>query len=121
MPSFVHDDIKINYLTEGSGEPLVFVSGSFTKLQMWNYQIDFFKDKLTVVAFDNRGVGKSSRPDFSYTMEMFVEDLKNLLDFLDIKEGIHLKKIIDIKQFMNGDPKHDIPILLKKLLENLII
>jgi len=86
----MHDDIRINYLTEGSGEPLVFVSGTFTKLQMWTYQIDFFKDKMTVIAFDNRGVGKSSRPDFPYTMEMLVEDLKNLLDFLDIKEGIHL-------------------------------
>ncbi|MHA1824648.1 MAG: alpha/beta fold hydrolase [Promethearchaeota archaeon] len=90
MPSFIHDDIKINYLMEGSGEPLVFVSGTFTKLQMWNYQIDFFKDKMTVLAFDNRGAGKSSRPDFPYTMEMFIGDLKNLLDFIDVKEGIHL-------------------------------
>ncbi|NVM18643.1 MAG: alpha/beta fold hydrolase [Candidatus Lokiarchaeota archaeon] len=75
---------------EGSGEPLVFVSGTFTKLQMWNYQIEFFRDKMTVLAFDNRGAGKSSRPDFPYTMEMLVEDLKQLLDYLGIKEGIHL-------------------------------
>ncbi len=90
MPSFSYNDIKINYVMEGSGEPIVFVSGSFTKLQMWNYQIDFFRDKMTVVAFDNRGVGKSSRPDFPYTMEMFVKDLKHLLDHLCITEGIHL-------------------------------
>jgi len=90
MPIFTYDDISINYIKEGSGEPLVFISGSFTKLQMWNYQTDFFKDKMTVVAFDNRGVGKSSRPDFPYTMEIFVEDLKNLFDYLDIKEGVHL-------------------------------
>ena len=32
MPSFMHNDININYLTKGSGEPLVFVSGTFTKL-----------------------------------------------------------------------------------------
>jgi len=90
MPNFSYNDIEINYIIEGSGEPIVFVSGTFTKLQMWNYQIDFFKDKTTVVAFDNRGVGKSSRPDFPYTMEMFVEDLKHLLDCLDLTEGIHL-------------------------------
>ena len=70
--------------------PLVLVSGSFTKLQSWNYQIDFFKDKMMVIAFDKRGEGKSSRSDYHYTMEMFVEDLKNLLDHLDIKEGMHL-------------------------------
>ncbi len=90
MPSFSYNNIDINYIMEGSGEPIVFVSGSFTKLQMWNYQIDFFRDKMTVVAFDNRGVGKSSRPDFPYTMELFVEDLKHLLDYLGIMEGIHL-------------------------------
>ncbi len=50
MSSFMHDDIKINYLTEGSGEPLVFVSGTFTKLQMWNYQINFFKDKMSILS-----------------------------------------------------------------------
>jgi len=90
MPSFSYNDIEINYIMEGSGEPIVFVSGSFTKLQTWYYQIDFFKDKTIVVAFDNRGAGKSSRPDFPYTMELLVEDLKGLLDYLDIKEGIHL-------------------------------
>jgi len=90
MPSFSYNDIEINYIMEGSGEPIVFVSGTFTKLQTWNYQIDFFKDKTTVVAFDNRGTGKSSRPDFPYTMEMLVEDLKHLLDHLGMTEGIHL-------------------------------
>jgi pimeloyl-ACP methyl ester carboxylesterase len=90
MPSFSYNDIELNYIMEGSGEPLVFVSGTFTKLQMWNYQIEFFKDKMNIVAFDNRGAGKSSRPDFPYTMEMFVEDLKQLLDYLEIREGIHL-------------------------------
>jgi proline-specific peptidase len=90
MPSFTYNDIKINYIKEGSGEPLVFVSGTFTKLQMWNYQIEFFKDKMTAIAFDNRGAGKSSRPNYPYTMEMFVEDLKQLLEHLGIKEGIHL-------------------------------
>ena len=90
IPSFSYNDIEINYIVEGSGEPIVFVSGTFTKLQMWNYQIDFFKDKMTVVAFDNRGAGKSSRPDFPYTMDQFVGDLKQLLDYIGIPEGIHL-------------------------------
>ena len=90
MPSFSYNDMEINYIMEGRGEPIVFVSGTFTKLQMWNYQIDFFKDKTKVVAFDNRGAGKSSRPDYPYTMEMLVEDLKQLLDYLGIEKGIHL-------------------------------
>ncbi len=45
---------------------------------------------MKVIALDNRGVGKSSRPNYPYTMDIFVEDLKNLLDYLNIQEKIHL-------------------------------
>jgi pimeloyl-ACP methyl ester carboxylesterase len=90
MPVFTFKDININYIDVGNGEPLVFVCGTFTKLQSWNYQINYFKEKMRVIAFDNRGTGKSSRPDYLYKMEMLVEDLKNLLDYLGITEGVHL-------------------------------
>lgn len=45
---------------------------------------------MTVIALDNRGSGKSSRPNYPYTMDMFVEDLKSLLSYLNIKDKIHL-------------------------------
>ena len=90
IPIFSYNDININYIKEGSGVPIVFLSGTFTKLQSWNYQTNYFKEKMMVIALDNRGTGKSSRPDYSYTMEMFVEDLKHLLNHLDIKQGVHL-------------------------------
>ncbi len=45
---------------------------------------------MTIITFDNRGVGKSSRPNYPYTMDMFVEDIKNLLDYLNVQERIHL-------------------------------
>ncbi|MFX0001038.1 MAG: alpha/beta fold hydrolase [Candidatus Hodarchaeota archaeon] len=90
IPIFKYDDIEINYIKEGIGEPLVLIQGSNTRLEAWNYQIDFFKERMTIIAFDNRGAGKSSRPDYPYTMDMYVEDTKNLLNYLNIKEKIHL-------------------------------
>lgn len=45
---------------------------------------------MTVIALDLRGVGKSSRPDDPYTIDTFVEDIKDLLEFLDIQEQIHI-------------------------------
>lgn len=45
---------------------------------------------MTIIAFDNRGAGKSSRPDYPYTMDMYVEDTKNILNYLNIEEKIHL-------------------------------
>jgi pimeloyl-ACP methyl ester carboxylesterase len=75
---------------EGEGEPLVFVHGFGTKYQGWNFQISYFKKKMKIIALDNRGVGKSSRPNYPYTIDMFVEDLKALLEHLNIQDKINL-------------------------------
>ncbi len=90
IPIFKYDDIEINYIIEGVGEPLVLIQGANSRLEAWTYQIEFFKNKMTIIAFDNRGAGKSSRPDYPYTMDMFVEDTKSLLDHLNILDTIHL-------------------------------
>ncbi len=45
---------------------------------------------MTVIALDLRGLGRSSRPDEPYTLDTLVEDIKDLLEYLDIKERIHL-------------------------------
>ncbi len=66
------------------------VPGSNTKIQAWNAQISYFKEKMNVISLDNRGSGKSSRPNYPYTMDMFVEDIKNLLEYLKIEKKIHL-------------------------------
>jgi len=90
MPIFKHNGIEIFYIMKGEGEPLVLIHGFGTKHQGWNFQIPYFEKKMKVIALDNRGVGKSSRPDYPYTMDMFVEDIRLLLDHLNIKEKIHL-------------------------------
>jgi len=59
----------------------------------WIFQVPFFNDKMEVIALHNRGTGKSSRPNYPYTMDMFVEDIKDLLNYLNIKEKIHLAGI----------------------------
>ena len=56
----------------------------------WTFQIPFFKEKMNVITLHNRGTGKSSRPNYPYTMEMFLEDIRQLLEFLDITDKIHL-------------------------------
>jgi pimeloyl-ACP methyl ester carboxylesterase len=90
MPIFKHNDIEINYIKRGKGEPLVLVQGLGQNLSGWTLQISFFKKHMNVIALDNRGVGKSSRPNYPYTMDMFVDDIKKLLDHLNIQEKIHL-------------------------------
>jgi pimeloyl-ACP methyl ester carboxylesterase len=90
MPLFRKDNIEINYIKEGEGEPLVLINGYCCKLESWNFQISFLKQKMTVIALDLRGVGKSSRPNESYTLDNLAEDIKDLLEYLEIQEPIHL-------------------------------
>ena len=91
MPLFKSDDVEINYIKEGKGKPLVLIPGLGGKLTGWQqFIVPFFKEKMTVIALDNRGTGKSSRPNYPYSMDIFVSDIKNLLDYLHINEKIHL-------------------------------
>jgi proline-specific peptidase len=85
MPTFSHENIELFYIREGTGEPLILLSGLGSKFS-WRFQVPFFKEKMMVITPHNRGTGKSSRPNYPYKMDMFVEDLKHLLDHLGLKQ-----------------------------------
>lgn len=93
MPIFTYKDIEINYIIRGKGEPLLCFQGLGQSITSWTFQLPFFKRRMKVIAIDNRGVGKSSRPNYPYTMDMFIEESKALLDFLEINEKVHLMGI----------------------------
>ncbi|MFX0069690.1 MAG: alpha/beta fold hydrolase [Candidatus Hermodarchaeota archaeon] len=89
IPFFKKDDTNIYYIKEGEGEPLVLISGLGSKMS-WTFQLPFFRERMMVITLHNRGTGNSSRPNYPYTMDMFVEDINNLLNYLEIEEKIHL-------------------------------
>jgi 3-oxoadipate enol-lactonase len=89
MPYFKYNNITLFYIAEGKGKPLVLISGLGSK-NSWDFQIPFFKEKMMVIALHNRGTGKSSRPDYPYSMDMYVEDINKLLNHLEIKDKIYL-------------------------------
>lgn len=90
IPIFKYGDININYIKKGKGEPLVLIQGWATTLEGWAFQTTFFRRKMMMIALDNRGIGGSSRPNYPYTMDMFVDEIKALLDSLGVQQKIHL-------------------------------
>lgn len=50
----------------------------------WFRLIPALSQGCYVVAFDNRGTGRSDKPDIPYTMEMMAEDVAGLLDAIGI-------------------------------------
>ncbi|MDP4092810.1 MAG: alpha/beta hydrolase [Bacillota bacterium] len=74
------------YEVMGDGEPVVFVHGVGVTSRMWEFQKKAFSKEFKMIIFDLRGSGKSSKtPEVYHTAELLCEDLKGLLDFLNIK------------------------------------
>ncbi len=79
--------IKICYEVQGDGYPIVLIHGFGVKKARWIGQFAQLSEHFKVIRFDNRGAGKSDRPNEPYTMELFAEDTKGLLDSLGIEKA----------------------------------
>ena len=79
MPFVVSGDARIYYEVRGSGPPIVLVEGLGYASWMWLFQVDDLSRDHRLVIFDNRGVGKSDKPNYPYTMDMFAEDLRAVI------------------------------------------
>jgi len=77
-------DINIYYEIHGKGEPLVLIYGYIGHSGLWFRQIPILAKKYRVIAFDNRGVGRSDKPNIPYTMAMMAGDVAGLLDTIGI-------------------------------------
>jgi pimeloyl-ACP methyl ester carboxylesterase len=90
MPSFHSDSVSIAYIDEGEGEPILLING-FASNVVANWQDPGWIATLRasgrrVVAFDNRGHGRSDKlyePE-RYGAPIMAEDARRLLDRLGI-------------------------------------
>ena len=79
------EDIKLFYVDQGTGNPVVLIHGWPLSHEMWDYQLaELPKHNLRVVAYDRRGFGKSSQTWDGYDYNTFADDLKAVLDELDL-------------------------------------
>jgi len=85
--------LKLHYVDEGQGEPVVMVHGN----PSWSFYYrkliaDLSKDHR-VIAPDHIGMGLSDKPtdeQYRYTLQSRVDDLEGLLDSLKVQSGITL-------------------------------
>ena len=86
MPKADVNGIKISYKVKGEGYPLIFIHGFGSKKESFMAQIPALSEKYKVIYFDSRGAGKTERPNLPYSMDMFADDIKGLMDYLKIKK-----------------------------------
>ena len=84
MPYAETNGIRIYYETRGDGEPVVLIGGLGSTLESWSAQVALYSERFRVITFDNRGSGRSDKPDCPYSIEQMADDVAGLLDFLEI-------------------------------------
>ena len=89
MPILKLKDADIYYEAHSSGPPFLFLSETACDGEVWKiYQVPEFSRDHTVITFDYRGMGQSSKPPTKYTMEMFADDAAAILDHLKLDQAI---------------------------------
>lgn len=76
--------IRLYYETAGSGPPVLLISGLGADGHFWYKQAHALAERFTVITPDNRDTGRSEKPDQPYTVRVLAEDLRGLLDALEV-------------------------------------
>lgn len=80
-------DIEIYFEDHGSGRPVVLIHGYPLDGRSWDKQERALLDAgYRVVSYDRRGFGQSSNTTVGYDYDTFADDLKALLDHLDLRD-----------------------------------
>ncbi|NJC98017.1 MAG: 3-oxoadipate enol-lactonase [Anaerolineales bacterium] len=83
--STIHvNDIDLHYEIIGAGEPLLLIHGHGSSAQDWVFQVEHFKRSHTVITYDVRGFGRSSKPKDGYSLPVFAQDAAALLGALNL-------------------------------------
>ncbi len=87
MPYLKVNDINLYYQRSGAGEPLVFLNGLSSDISEWQGLSLSLSRKYDFIAIDNRGAGRSDKPDAPYTIEMMANDVARVMDSLGVKNA----------------------------------
>lgn len=71
-----------------SNKSIIFIHGFPYDHTMWKAQIDLFKENYFCVTYDVRGLGDSPAGDGQFTMELFVDDLEEIINDLRLEKPI---------------------------------
>ena len=79
--------INIEYSVEGAGPWLVMSHSLAAHWRMFEPQVHHFAGRFRVLGYDTRGHGGTDAPAGAYTLDQLADDVKALLDALDVREA----------------------------------
>ena len=87
MPEHSINSVRIHYDLHGRGDALLLIMGLGASSAAWDPKlVETLAQDFMVITYDNRGTGRSDKPQDPYTLEMFASDAAALLDHLKIEK-----------------------------------
>ena len=87
MPSVRVGDIDVYYEIHGEGPPLVLIGGLGVDLTVFASLTELLARNFRVLTFDNRGAGRTDKPDVPYSIPMMAQDTVGLMNALGLSRG----------------------------------
>lgn len=79
------DGLKIHYVEQGEGDPILLLHGIPTSCYLWRNVIPHLATLGRCIAPDLIGFGKSDKPDIEYTIEEHIKFIEKFIEKLNLK------------------------------------
>ena len=79
--------IIMNYEQQGTGEPLVLIPYLAADHACYAFQIGDYAKRFTCISVDPRGAGETDKPEGTYSMELFADDIAAFMQAVDIERA----------------------------------
>jgi pimeloyl-ACP methyl ester carboxylesterase len=86
MPYTRVNETDLYYESHGAGDSLLLIPGPGSDATTWSQFVPEFKD-YRIVIVENRGSGRSAKPQGPYSTEIMAEDAVALMDHLEIDQA----------------------------------
>ena len=84
MPKIKVNDITMNYDQQGSGEPLILIPYLAADFACYAFQVAEYAKHFTCISVDPRGAGETDKPEGSYSMELFADDVSGFMQAIGV-------------------------------------
>jgi 3-oxoadipate enol-lactonase len=115
VPAVSVGDNELFYVEQGEGFPLVLIHGLAGDHSAWTPQLPRLAARHRVIAFDNRGAGRSTQRDEPVTTEDLARDTLELMGRLDV-ERAHV-----IGRSMGGAIAQHMALLAPQRIQSLVL